>query len=175
MPAAQINWTKIGLLLAVGTFSAVAVPAMSGDWNSPNFFSPQHEQIGATDESFNQPDDSLEFSADRDYGQLVLGGTYSRGNGSLLSGFGATARTEQVSLRAGYDFGHSLGYISLGHQREQAVSGQEETNTLGIGVRVSLNRALQLTGEYLHHAPLGSAAHQGQSPSRISIGAAFRF
>jgi outer membrane immunogenic protein len=175
MPAAQMNWNKIGLLLAVGTFSAVAIPALSGDWQSASFFAAQNNQVGASIQGFDQPRDSLEFSADRDYGRLVLGGSYSRGSGSLFSGLGGAAGTERVSLRAGYDFGQSLGYVSLGRQQALALRGEDATDTLGIGIRVSLNRALQLTGEYLHRAPSEPGAYQGQSPSRISIGAAFRF
>jgi outer membrane immunogenic protein len=125
MPAAQMNWNKIGLLLAVGTFSAVAIPALSGDWQSASFFAAQNNQVGASIQGFDQPRDSLEFSADRDYGRLVLGGSYSRGSGSLFSGLGGAAGTERVSLRAGYDFGQSLGYVSLGRQQALALRGED--------------------------------------------------
>ena len=175
MPAVHICSNAIALVLATGAFSAAALPAVSGDWKSSYFFSSDSQ---APDGSLGNAANSthgLAFSADRDYGRLVLGGSYSRGSILQNPGFGDLAGSERLSLRAGYDFGQSLGYISVGRHLGLEGEGSDKTDTLGIGVRVSLNRALQLTGEYLHHAPSVSGATHGQSPSRISIGAAFQF
>ncbi len=165
----------IALALATGAFSAAALPAVSGDWKSSYFFSSQSQPSGSSLGNTANSTNGLAFSADRDYGRLVLGGSYSRGSTWQNPGFEDPAGSERLSLRAGYDFGQSLGYVSVGRLLGLGAEGADNADTLGIGVRVSLNRALQLTGEYLHYAPSGGRASHGQSPSRISIGAAFQF
>ncbi len=154
--------------------TVTAVPAVSGDWKSTYFSSDRLGETSRLSASSLHPLGTLSFSADRDYGRLVLGGSYSRGNAPAYPGLGRTVGEEQFSLRAGYDFGNSLGYVSLGRQQSQGQFVENESEVLGIGMRVSLNRALQLTGEYLHHRKPAEAA-TGLSASRLTIGAAFRF
>jgi outer membrane immunogenic protein len=117
----------------------------------------------------------MAFSADRDYGAIVLGGSFSRGSSLHHLGLSGSADTEQVNLRAGYDFGRSLGYITLGQAQDQGVNQTGQAETLGIGLRVSLNRALQLTGEFVHHSSSGSNSSEPQDTERLTIGAAFQF
>ncbi|OIQ45453.1 MAG: hypothetical protein BM558_03855 [Roseobacter sp. MedPE-SW] len=175
MPAAHMKQTTTALVLSLGALAATASSALSGDWKSTYFFSAHSGALRATSGGATTPATRLAFSADRDYGLLVLGGSYLRGNMHPYPGFIGATGTEQMSLRAGYDFGDSLGYISLGRQQGLGANSHDVAETLGIGFRVSLNRALQLTGEYLHHTPSGGGAGPDLSPNTISIGAAFRF
>lgn len=175
MPAAHMKHTATALVIALGALSTSALPVLSGDWETTYFFSAHTGAPQAATEASPEAPPRLAFSVDRDYGLVVLGGSFFRGNPQPYPGFTGTARTEQISLRAGYDFGDSLGYISLGRQQGVGTNRHEVAETLGIGFRVSLNRALQLTGEYLYHAPSGGGEGREQSPNTISLGAAFRF
>lgn len=175
MPAAHMTPKAIFPWLVTAALSAAAGPVCAGDWKSNSYFTGRAADVGLSLTAITPVSGRVTISADRDYGRLVLGGSYSRG-GDLqhLGGAGSTA-TEQLRLRAGYDFGQSLGYISVGRQQPLGQGEQGQGDSLGLGLRVSLNRALQLTGEYLHHRPSSGATGRLQSPGRISIGAAFRF
>jgi outer membrane immunogenic protein len=181
MPRAQTNWKHAAVFLSAGGLSALALPASSGDWTS-TYFSSEHSPHHSTavgdfqgSQSFQGSLSRIAFSADRDYGAIVLGGSYSRGSSPHPFGLLGGADTEQVNLRAGYDFGRSLGYITLGQAQDQGANQTGQAETLGIGLRVSLNRALQLTGEFVHHSPSGSNSSEPQDTERLTIGAAFQF
>ncbi|MEP2715226.1 hypothetical protein [Pseudophaeobacter sp.] len=181
MPAAVVHQNKYARILVVGCLSALAVPALAGDWSSSYFntdrsIAPSFLGAGTLDRELR-----IAFSTDRDLGTVVLGGSYRRGQSPLSSvgsqGFpGLRANGEAVTLRAGCDFGDSLGYVSFGQHQLRGRTADAAGETLGIGLRISLNRALQLTGEFLHHsggARAGTAPRQ--SPNQISLGAAFLF
>lgn len=175
MPRAQTNWKHAAIFLSVGGLSALALPAAAGDWTSTYFSSDHspHHSIAAG--AFHDTQSRMAFSADRDYGAIVLGGSFSRGNSLHHLGLSGSADTEQVNLRAGYDFGRSLGYITLGQAQDQGANQTGQAETLGFGLRVSLNRALQLTGEFVHHSPSGSNTSEPRDTERLTVGAAFQF
>ncbi|MCD9150000.1 hypothetical protein [Pseudophaeobacter flagellatus] len=184
MPAAKKFQNAVAPWLLSGAIATLAhaCPLAAADWSQTSFVSnaaaASRDPYGASQDS----ETRLTFSTDRDYGAVVLGGTYRRGSSGAYPGhypgLATPSQSDSVHLRAGYDFGGSLGYVTLGHEQTQG-HAQAENETLGIGVRVSLNRALQLTGELLHHGgnntAQSSAQTSRQAPTRISIGAAFRF
>jgi hypothetical protein len=176
MPAAKLKRkTNVFWISVVAAAVMVTTPAVSGDWETTYFASTDKSETGLHVDGSAPSQGSLIFSADRDYGRLVVGGSYRRGKALPFPGIAASASGEQFSLRAGYDFGNSLGYVSLGRQQMPGGNGQAETEVLGVGVRVSLNRAIQLTGEYLHHTHAGSESASSFTVNQLSVGAAFRF
>lgn len=175
MPTAQTNWKHAALFLSAAGVSALALPAASGDWTSTYFSAERGSHQGAALGAFQDAPPGLVFSADRDYGALVLGGSFSRGNSLHHMGLQGSSGSEQLNLRAGYDFGRSLGYITLGQTQDHGPDQTGQADTLGIGLRVSLNRALQLTGEFVHHSTSGSNSTAPQDTERFTVGAAFRF
>lgn len=80
-----------------------------------------------------------------------------------------------LRLNAGYAFGSATGYIALGSQRQHSAAGAGSAPVIGFGMRVSLNRALQLSGEILHHEGDGSQGAGGGRGETLSLQAAFRF
>ncbi|MFW8593173.1 hypothetical protein [Cribrihabitans neustonicus] len=118
---------------------------------------------------------TLRLDYDRDFGSLVLGGMVALTQDGPLARALEAEETRQLRARAGYDFGPALGYVTLGRVEADTRAGRSSGPVLGLGMRVSLNRALQLTGELLHHQAgpsSGSSASQGET---LSLGAAFRF
>ncbi|MFW8636401.1 hypothetical protein [Cribrihabitans pelagius] len=117
----------------------------------------------------------MRLDYDRDFGSLVLGGMVALTQDGPLARALEAEETRQLRARAGYDFGPALGYVTLGRVQAATGGGRSSGPVLGLGMRVSLNRALQLTGELLHHQAgpaSGPAAPRGET---LSLGAAFRF
>lgn len=81
--------------------------------------------------------------------------------------------SQMLQLRAGIDLGRTLGYVTFG-ERQQG-SDQERNQVIGLGVRVSVNRILQMSGEFLHHAPGSSPNGATLGDETLSFRAAFRF
>jgi len=54
-------------------------------------------------------------------------------------------------------------------------SGLAPSQVFGLGLRVSVNRVLQMTGEFLHHDVDPAAAQAGKGGEILSVRAAFRF
>ncbi|KIC37491.1 membrane protein [Leisingera sp. ANG-M7] len=106
---------------------------------------------------------------------LILGGSVATGQTGPLTRALQVEETHQLRLHAGYDFGPATGFVTVGGLQAED-SGRRRLGTLfGFGMRISLNRALQLTGELLHHeaGPRdGSGSPRGET---LAVGAAFRF
>ncbi|WP_254604208.1 hypothetical protein [Leisingera sp. ANG59] len=118
---------------------------------------------------------SFAFGYGQDSEGLILGGSVATGQTGPLARALQAEETHQLRLHAGYDFGPATGFVTVGGLRAEN-SGRSRHGTLfGFGMRVSLNRALQLTGELLHHeaGPRdGSGSPRGET---LALGAAFRF
>ena len=175
MPRAQTTWKHAAIFLSAGALSALALPAASGDWTSTYFSSERSAYESSIATAFQDSSSRMAFSADRDYGTIVLGGSFSRGTSLHHLGLQSSSDVEQLNLRAGYDFGRSLGYITLGQAQDQGPNQTGQADILGIGLRVSLNRALQLTGEFVHHSTSGTSRTAPQDSERLTVGAAFQF
>lgn len=118
---------------------------------------------------------AIEFGYDQGTDRLILGGSLATGQTGLLTQAVQAEETHQLRLQAGYDFGPATGFVTLGGIQAEASSGRRHGSLFGFGMRVSLNRALQLTGELLHHeaGPKdGSASPRGDT---LAVSAAFRF
>lgn len=156
-------------------FVATAVPAQSGDWTSASVTVGRSAERPAATGITLFGRDGLQLEADRDYGALVVGGSFSQGLPGRQVGIPLYTETERVDLRAGYDFGRTLGYVTLGSHEDPSWQGGGSGETFGIGLRVSINRALQLTGEFLHHSFRASETDDRQQVETLAVRAAFRF
>ncbi|QAX29622.1 hypothetical protein ETW24_09730 [Leisingera sp. NJS204] len=118
---------------------------------------------------------SFQFAYGRHLGGMILAGTVTMEQSGLLTQAVQAEETRQLRLHAGYDFGPATGFVTLGRVQAETSSGSRQGPLFGLGMRVSLNRALQVTGELLHHeaGPRdGTASPRGET---LSVSAAFRF
>lgn len=175
MPAAQTIKTCLIIWMSTGILAISALPVVSGDWTAQHVISESSAGAGQVELGQSGAPTRLSLSTDRDYGTFTLGGEFSRGGTPLRADLPGGSDSEQVNLRAGYDFGQSLGFVTFGRQQDPGENGAGPRQILGLGMRVSLNRALQLTGEFLHYSPAHSGNDNGHSQNSLSIKAAFRF
>lgn len=121
----------------------------------------------------------VQIEGDRDFGHFVLGGSMRQGDiasgaSSIPNGLEAVP-PNSVQIRAGYDFGPSLGYVTFGTHRDRSLQSGDVIESLGVGLRLSLNRALSLTGEYLHYTSPDNGQGIRRETDSLALRAAFRF
>ncbi|WP_293577412.1 porin family protein [Phaeobacter sp.] len=152
--------------------------AGAGDWG--RFFLrglPGDSAVGSpaapATQSARQPD--IQIFYDHDFGRLVLGGRVA------LEGEHRAARSDhpddlgELRLRAGYDLGPSLGYLSFGREQREIDGMSARETVIGLGLTYSLNQALRLSGEYLRDTGRTGSSGGAGSEDRFSIRAAFEF
>ncbi|MEW2913613.1 hypothetical protein [Leisingera sp. JC11] len=135
---------------------------------SPGFLQAEQRSFGGEARTF-------AFGYGDGEGGFVFGGSLATGQNGPLTRAVQAEETHQLRLHAGYDFGPATGFVTLGGLQAEASGGRRRGPLFGFGMRVSLNRALQLTGEILHHeaGPKdGSASPRGET---LAVSAAFRF
>ncbi len=81
----------------------------------------------------------------------------------------------QFRVNAGYSVGATTGYLIFGGSMPQSEASISVHPVVGLGMRVSLNRALQLSGEIIHHDLSGNDRSDGATGETLSVQAAFRF
>ncbi len=171
----------VGAMLGLFLGHSVAVPAVSGDW-SPSLFSLGLIGYGAHASSapsavglHGSGAAGLVANFEQDFGDIVLGGSFQQGRGVGLSGLGSGDAAQRIDLRAGYDFGHSLGYLTVGEVGQGRGTSEQRSQVYGFGVRISVNRILQMTGEVLHRDGDAAGRDTVLSGDILSVEAAFRF
>jgi hypothetical protein len=175
----RFSESLVGLVLGL----AVAVPAGSGEWSSSFLargLGMQRAEVGTASGairpiSSEASDTGLRASFDQDFGSFVLGGTYEQGRGAALAGFGGFEQGQRIDLRAGYDFGRSIGYITFGEVGVERSAADLRSQVIGFGLRVSVNRVLQMTGEVLHRENDHVGRLGALGGDVLSVQAAFRF
>ncbi|WP_424977536.1 hypothetical protein [Leisingera sp. S232] len=118
---------------------------------------------------------SFEIRYSHEADGLVVGGSLATGQNGPLTRAVQAEQTHELRLHAGYDFGPATGFVTVGRMQAEASQGRRHGALFGFGMQVSLNRALQLTGELLHYevGPKdGSASPRGET---LAVSAAFRF
>lgn len=108
-------------------------------------------------------------------GQIMLGGTFHLEGRDLASSGHDGEVSRQLRLLAGYDFGRTVGYVTVGQDHQGAGPNLSRSQVYGVGLQVSLNRALQMAGEILHETSNSAVPGQDTGQEVLSIGAAFRF
>lgn len=169
----MVRKTALSHALAAGLALALAVgqPGSAEEWARPLF----SNQIRAASGTGSAEPQAFQLAFLQEFGSLFLGGTVSSNRSGLLTRAVQAEETHQLRLHAGYDFGPATGVVTLGGVQAESSGGRRQGTLFGLGMRVSLNRALQLRGEVLHHeaGPRdGSGRPRGET---LSVSAAFRF
>ncbi|WP_264213590.1 hypothetical protein [Leisingera thetidis] len=168
-----VRKTKLSLTFAAAFAVSIAQcqMAQAEDWGQPLTADAAEVWSGA----FSGGTRSFQLAYGREFGGVFLGGSVAAGQTGLLTRAVQADETHQLRLQAGYEFGQAAGFVTFGGVQAEAAGGARQGPVIGLGMRVSLNRALQLTGELLHHeaGPKdGSASPRGET---LSLSAAFRF
>jgi len=177
MPAVQ-KFARSGsvAVLACGLLVA-GLPAKAGDWSG--FFLGNlmtgYSTAGPAPILGGNSGQGMRMGYTHDLGNVVLGGELAYlPSPTSLTGTGMD-EVESVSLRAGYDFGSTLGYITVGNLQDQAQTGTDENTVLGLGIAYSVNQDIQLSGEVTRQQIEGSTAGSFETGSILSMRASFRF
>jgi hypothetical protein len=112
---------------------------------------------------------------DQDFGDIVLGGSFRQGRGVRSGGLGLGDDVQRIDLRAGYDFGQSLGSLTVGEVGSGRGALEQSDQVYGFGLRISVNRILQMTGEVLHREGAQDGRDGVLRGDILSVEAAFRF
>ncbi len=169
----MVRMTKLCRTLA----AALAVAALHGQfaWAEDRGRSASESSVPFRFSSSGGEGHSFAFRYGQGADGLILGGSVATRQTGPLTRTLQAEETHQLRLHAGYDFGPATGFVTVGGLQAED-SGRRRHGTLfGFGMRVSLNRALQLTGELLHHeaGPRdGSGSPRGET---LAVSAAFRF
>lgn len=116
---------------------------------------------------------AFEF-ANSDSSLLLNGGILLDQSGALNRALQAD-ETHQLRLNASYSVGETTGYLTLGGLQAVAGGNHWYGPVVGLGMRVSLNHGVQLSGEILRHDTPPNAVGGGGHAETLSVRAAFRF
>lgn len=114
---------------------------------------------------------------DLDLGQWVLGGEVEIDFTDLnLSGAASVDSVARLKLRAGYEFGQVLGYVTGGAARLDSTLGNDTGGFLGVGLAYRLNGPVTIGGEVLYDKfdNINGSGIDADATS-VSLRAAFRF
>ena len=168
----QTMLTTCGVfLLSQGT--PVFAENWSGRLTSMSIGSQTRQMVGGTPNTI--PPSGLHFGYDLDLGQIVLGGEVE-----VEAPHGQDENVEppemqRLRLRAGYDFGQTLGYLSVGGVRAETEHQDETGAVVGIGLTYSLNQNVRLGGEVLYQDISGLDQAGLRRGNSFSLRASFRF
>lgn len=168
---------RIGLAATVLTVLASGTPATSGDW-SGFFLGASIAHHGADTNSVSGQYSGvpgLHLGYDLDFGQLVLGGEVEIERAQFQAGSVEIQEMQRIKLRAGYDFGRTLGYVTLGGVRAETEQDHATGAVVGVGLTYSLNQNLQVGGELLYQDIDGLEAGGLRRSNSLSLRASFRF
>ena len=89
---------------------------------------------------------------DYDFGTFVLGGELDYDGSDIdLNGAATVDSVARLKLRAGYDFGRTLGYVTAGVAEVDTSLGSESGEFYGIGVAYQINERYTVGAELLEH------------------------
>ncbi|WP_242406972.1 MULTISPECIES: outer membrane protein [Phaeobacter] len=161
----------------VGFVTAVlsAAPGFAGDW-SGFFLGTSIARVQAVQSERGSVSASgLHLGYDHDFGRVVLGGEVEVDRSGRVRSDLTEEQTRRIKLRAGYDMGETLGYVTIGSARNETATDSDNGAVYGLGLSYSLNRALRVSGEYLHQDASDGAAVRAPSRDILSIRASFQF
>lgn len=89
---------------------------------------------------------------DYDFGNFVLGGELDYDFADIdLNGAATVDSVARLKLRAGYDFGRTLGYVTAGVADVDTSIGSETGEFFGIGAAYQINDRYMVGAELLEH------------------------
>lgn len=112
-----------------------------------------------------------------DFGRFVLGGELDYDATDLDLGGGATVDSvARAKLKAGYDFGRVLAYVTGGVAEADSSLGSETGDFYGVGVAYQVTDQWQVGGEVLEHNfdQFGTSG-VGSDATSVSLRASFKF
>jgi len=170
--------TKLTWIVAnAATMLALGTPATSGDWSG--FFLgasvARHDARTNSDSGHDARAAGLHLGYDLDFGQLVLGGEVEVESAQVQVGSVETQDMRRIKLRAGYDFGQTLGYITLGGVRAETEQDHDTGAVVGLGLSYSLNQNFELGGELLYQDIDALEPGGLRRSNTVSLRASFRF
>lgn len=90
---------------------------------------------------------------DYDFGTFVLGGEVDYDFADIdLNGAASVDSVARLKLRAGYDFGAFLGYVTAGLAEVDTSIGSESGDFYGLGVAYQINDRTRVGAELLEHS-----------------------
>ncbi|APG47074.1 Outer membrane protein (porin) [Phaeobacter porticola] len=165
----RVMASGLGIALMFG------VPVGAGDWSGFFLGASMARTSASSADRGPVSAPGLHLGYDHDFGRIVLGGEVEVDRSGRLTPDLQEDQTSRVKLRAGYDLGETLGYVTIGTARNESATDSDNGAVYGVGVSYSLNGALRLSGEYLHQDANDGAALQAPARDILSIRASFQF
>ncbi|UWS01809.1 outer membrane protein [Phaeobacter inhibens] len=166
------RWAAIAGLTAA---ALAAAPGSAGDWSGFFLGASMARAQAAQSARGSVSAPGLHLGYDHDFGRVVLGGEVEVDRSGRVRSDLTEDQTRRIKLRAGYDMGETLGYVTVGSARNETATDSDNGAVYGLGLSYSLNRALRVSGEYLHQDASDGAAVQTPSRDILSIRASFQF
>lgn len=151
-----------------------------GDWTG-FYLGGQVGQLDADTDNGLSGDDTaygIHGGYNHDFGRFVLGGEIEHDETDVDIG-GGVANVDSVTrgkVKAGYDFGPVLGYVTAGVAEAQTSIGDETGEFYGLGLAYKVNDQWSVGGEVLEHDfdEFGNSGVGGDATS-VSVRASFHF
>ncbi|MEL7166651.1 MAG: outer membrane beta-barrel protein [Pseudomonadota bacterium] len=135
--------------------ASTAAPGIGGDWTGP-YAGVQFGYIDVDGTGGADGDDALfgvHAGYQYDFGTFVLGGEVDYdGTDVNLAGAATVDSVARLKLRAGYDFGLVLGYLTAGVAEVDTTLGDEGGNFYGIGFAYQISDQYLIGAEVLEHS-----------------------
>lgn len=146
--------------------AGIALPVLADQWSGVSSAPPAGLAVSPGSQAFEIGSDTAGFS--------LNGGIVTEQIGALNRAMDVDA-TQQLRLSAVRSVGATTGYLTLGGLQAAANGEHWYSPVVGFGMRVSLNRGIQLSGEILHHETDVSTGGPNESGETLLVRAAFRF
>jgi len=154
------------------------VSMAGGDWTGP-YAGLQVGNASVEADGGNDGDDiiyGLHLGYDYDLGNFVLGGELEYDTGPVDIGAADVDSVTRLKLRAGYDAGNTLVYLTAGPARVDTSLGDGDGWFAGLGLAYRVTDNWTVGGEYLVHEfdDIGGTGIDADADT-ISLRASFRF
>jgi predicted porin len=158
---------------------ATPVVSTSGDW-SGLYAGLQVGNLDVDGTGATDGDDvnyGVHFGYNYDLGDWVLGGEFDYDTGDVnLAGAATVESMARLKLRAGYDLGKSLIYLTAGAARMDTTLGNETGPFGGVGLTYAVTPQWLIGGEVLYHEfdDIGGFG-VGADVTSVTLRTSFRF
>ena len=157
----------------------VPVVDYGGDWTG-FYLGGQVGQLDAEADNGLSGDDTsygVHGGYNHDFGRFVLGGEVEYDEADVDVGAGVNVESvARGKVKAGYDFGSVLGYVTAGVAQADTSIGDETGEFYGIGLAYKVNDQWSVGGEVLEHDfdEFGNSGVGGDATS-VALRASFHF